>query len=169
MVFHLPKWCWIYWNFKVQRNYEGHQIQLTCWNFNLPLFPQPLYPICGPLWLFLDLAAIFHSVASSLGLHRTKLLPLPCDNISAIWISLPIHHSTETPSLFQIKKTKNKKNSPFDSYVICHISKPYSKHSCCFSQNNFIIINIIYVLSTKRKVLCLWVPCLPYGHWEYNH
>ena len=97
MVLHLPKWYWIYWNFKVQRNYEDHQIQ----------FPQPLYPNYGPLWLFLDFADIFLSIASSLGPHRTKLLPLPCDNISSILLSLPFHHSTEIQPISRLKKKKS--------------------------------------------------------------
>ena len=129
MVLHLPKWYWIYWNFKVQRNYEDHQIQ----------FPQPLYPNYGPLWLFLDFADIFLSIASSLGPHRTKLLPLPCDNISSILLSLPFHHSTEIQPISRLKKKK----IPVPLTVTCYIQKPGNEHSGCFPQNNFTIINII--------------------------
>ena len=165
MVFHLPKWYWIYWNFKVQRNYEDNQIQNTCSNFNLLQFPQSLYPNYEPLWLFLDCSDMFLSIVSSLGSHRTKLLPLPCDNISSILISLPFYHSTKTQSISRLKK---KKKNPVPLTVTCHISKPDNKHSGYFSQNNFTIINIIYFLSTKRKVFCLWVPCLLYRQWEYH-
>ena len=106
MVFHLPKWYWIYWNFKVQRNYEDNQIQHTCSNFNLLQFPQSLYPNYESLWLFLDCSDMFLSIVSSLGSHRTKLLPLPCDNISSILISLPFYHSTKTQSVSRLKKKK---------------------------------------------------------------
>lgn len=165
MVFHLPKWYWIYWNFKVQRNYEDNQIQHTCSNFNLLQFPQSLYPNYESLWLFLDCSDMFLSIVSSLGSHRTKLLPLPCDNISSILISLPFYHSTKTQSVSRLKK---KKKNPVPFTVTCHISKPDNKHSGCFPQNNFTIINIIYFLSTKRKVFCIWVPCLLYRQWEYH-
>ena len=166
MVFHLPKWYWIYWNFKVQRNYEDNQIQHTCSNFNLLQFPQSLYPNYEPLWLFLDCSDMFLSIVSSLGSHRTKLLPLPCDNISSILISLPFYHSTKTQSVSRLKKKKKKTQSLWLLHLI--FQNLTTNILVAFLRIIFTIINIIYFLSTKRKVFCIWVPCLLYRQWEYH-